>query len=188
MLRNLSYQKYDDDDAFYAVNGGDSLQGDDLSEQPDATREIRAATVASILRAVQNPANVLVKVSRRGPPPARIRGYATFARFLEGATPQQFERMLGFRDGVLQEGCNVYYLDPHDLKPDNIGPRYLSSWSAGVSPRDLHTLSQQAGVPVGYHRDYPVAPDPIFQFVIFRPEVSYFHLRVLQPNERFDGI
>lgn len=196
--RNLGYEKKNDpvgpyytdpDGPYYVVNTADPRDkdsaGDDLSDQPEATLELRAATISSILRTIQNPRNAVVKISMVGAARPKVRGYATFAHFLDGATLQQLETMLGYRSGVLQNGCNVYYLEPHDIKADNIGPRYLTSWSAGVSPRDLHNLSKQAGKPVGYHPNYPAASDPIFQFVIFRAEVGYRDLKVLQPGERF---
>jgi hypothetical protein len=164
---NNSAKKYDDDDAFHVENHAD-YTGDELDAHP-AIRELQEASRAVIPQAIRQPCNSVVKVAMLGPPKSKVRGYVTLARFLQGATTQQFERMLGFRDGVLSNGCVLYYVDAFALTADNIGPRYFSSWSAGVSPRDLQRVSEEAGADIKYHRNYPVASNPISQFVIFQP-------------------
>ena len=45
-------------------------------------------------------------------------------------------------------------------------PRGNSDWSAGVTPRDLHNLSNKHGVSVEYDPNYPPASDPVIQFKI----------------------
>jgi len=182
MQSQLRVATYDDDSGLYAENLADRAR-DPLDAHP-AIRELQVASRASILRGCQNPANVVVKVTAAGPHYAQVRGYATLARFIEGATPQQLEKLLGMRDGALSSGCRVYWVDAARLTADNIGPRYMTSWSAGVSPRDLEVLSQQAGKTVGYHRDYPAASDPIPQFVLYRP-VPALRSLVLAAGERF---
>jgi hypothetical protein len=181
----LGFRKYDDDDAFYVENFADSA-GDVLDPHP-AIRELQESSKRAILNAIQKPSNVVVKVSRLGPPRDEIKGYVTLERFVQGATPQALEKMLGFRAGVLADGCRVSYPEVSALTQNDIGPRYLTSWSAGVSPRDLHNLGEKAGAAVGYHRDYPAASDPIPQFVIFRL-VKVRSTRILHPGERLEAL
>ena len=182
-FRQLGVKPYDDDDAFYIVNQGD-YDGDLLDQHP-AINELQVASRASILRAIAKPGNVLVKVAMPGPHAEQVRGYVTLARFLAGATPEQLEGMLGFRQGALSKGCRVYTVDARQVTLDNVGPRYFTNWPAGVSPRDLERLGEKTGLAVGYHRDYPVAKDPIPQFVLFRP-VAVLGSMVVQPGERLD--
>jgi hypothetical protein len=182
MQSDLQFGRYDDDARLYVINPADKT-GDPLDNNA-AIQELQAASRASILRACQNPANVVVKVTLPGPHLPQVRGYVTLARYLQGATPGQFERMLGMRSGALSSGCRVYYVNGAAITADNIGPRYFSSWSAGVSPRDLDVLSRRAGAPVEYHRDYPPAADPIPQFVLYRP-VASFRSVPLAPTDRF---
>lgn len=186
-MLKLDYRVDDDDHAFYVVNKGDS-SGDDLSNLPDALRELRESTNALILQAARKPHNVVVKVrTRHRPPTSKVRGYATFAHFLQGATPRQFEKMLGFKEGALSDGCCLYYVDHLALTPDNIAPRGSSKWPGGVTPRDLQRMNDKLGVEGKYDPDYPPASDPIFQFVIFR-EVKARLARVLNDRDSFDDI
>jgi hypothetical protein len=184
-LKQLSYRRFDDDEAFYVENHADYV-GDELDTHP-AIRELQEASKSGILNAIRQPQNTVIKVALLGPPKSEVRGYVTLARFLEGATPEQFERMLGFRDGALGNGCLVYHVDPFAITADNIGPRYFTSWSAGVSPRDLERLSQAAGVNVQYNPSYPPASDPIPQFVLYR-EVRVLSSRVLQNSNVFENV
>jgi hypothetical protein len=55
--------------------------------------------------------------------------------------------MLGFRPGTSGSGCRIHTLDVSTLRPEDIGPPNLTSWSVGVSPRDLERLSDQQGFP-----------------------------------------
>jgi hypothetical protein len=179
----LSYKTYDDDEFFYVYNAGDYF-GDQLDPHP-AIRELQEASKATILQAIRKPENVVVKISMLGPHMQMVRGYATVERFLKGATPQQFEKRLGFKGGALNNGCRIYYIDSSALTSDNIGLRYFTSWSAGVSPRDLERLSKDSGLKVVYHRDYPSATDPIPQFVIFK-EARVLNSTVLYYGDRLE--
>jgi hypothetical protein len=163
----LDYAKYDDDHKVYIINNADA--GRDQIDPHPAIRELQVASQNAILRAARDPRNVVVKVAVGGTIRSEVRGYVTMARFLTGSTPQQFEKMLGFRDGALRSGCVVYHVDSFKLTIENIGPRAFSNWSAGVSPHDLQRLTESTGIPIHYHRDYPPAAEPIPQFVIFRP-------------------
>lgn len=182
-IGQLGFKKYDDDATFYIVNHGD-YDGDTLDAHP-AINELQVASRATILRAIAKPGNVLVKVAMPGPHAEKVRGYVTLSRFLIGATPEQFEGLLGFRKGALSNGCRIYTVDAGQVTFDNIGPRYFTNWPAGVSPRDLERLRDETGLPVDYHRDYPKAADPIPQFVLFRP-VAVLGSVLLQSSERFD--
>jgi hypothetical protein len=182
-LNQLNYRRFDEDDAFYVENHAD-FAGDQLDTHP-AIRGLQEASKSVILNTIRQPHNIVIKVALLGPPKSIVRGYVTLARFLQGATPQQFERMLGFRDGALANGCLVYHVDPFAVTADNIGPRYFTSWSAGVSPRDLQRLSEAAGVNVQYHPNYPAASDPIPQFVLYR-EVRVLSSRVLRSTDVYD--
>jgi hypothetical protein len=157
-------------------------KGGDPLDDNAAIRELQLASRAAILRACQN--DMVVKVSPSEAHRLQVRGYVTLARYLEDATPAQFERLLGMRAGALSAGCRVYHVDSTAITAENIGPRYTSSWSAGVSPRDLDAVSQRAGTPVGYHRDYPPASDPIPQFVLYR-EVPTLRSVALAAGDRF---
>lgn len=134
-----------------------------------AIEEMRTASRDAILRACRNPANSVVKVRSLEPHKAEAGGYVTLGRYLVGATPAQLEAKLGLAPGAYGGGCRIYQLDGSAITADNIGARYMTSWSAGVSPRDLAVLSDRAGEDVGYHPDYPPASDPVPQFVLFRP-------------------
>ena len=177
---------YDDDGFIYAENPGDK-QGDDLSNTHSAIREMRAQSVGIILKAVKKPHINVVKITKRGPPRNMVRGYVTTANFLQGATPRQFERMLGFRNGALKDGCMIYYVDDHFLRADNIAPRAFTDWPSGISPRELESRIRSAGKIVRYHPDFPPASDPIPQFVIHRPVPATLACS-LGPQQRFEHI
>jgi hypothetical protein len=183
-FKQLSYKKFDEDEAFYVENHADYVR--DEPDRHPAIRQLQEASKSGILNAVRQAHNTVIKVALVGPPKSMVRGYVTLARFLQGATPQQFERMLGFRDGALANGCLVYHVDPFAITADNIGPRYFTSWSAGVSPRDLQRLSEAAGVNVQYNPNYPAASDPIPQFVLYR-EVRVLSSRALQRTDVFEN-
>ncbi len=185
MPRDLTYEQYPDDSAYHVVNPADRT-GDRIDDHP-VIGELQRETRAGIWRAIRNPTNVAVKVTPLRPPMDRVKGYATVARFLLGRTPREFEDLLGMRKGVLGVGCRVFVLDATDIAEEDIGPRGFTSWSAGVTPRELHRLSERAGAPVGYHRDYPAAREPIPQFTLFRP-VKVRSSRFLRYDEIFDRV
>jgi hypothetical protein len=167
---SLTIAQYDDDAAFYVVNKADyeaglNALGDDA---PDIMKELRRETTEIILRTARKAGEQVVKVSMGTRPPAtKVKGYATFLRFIQGGSLAELERRLGFRSGALQTGgAYVYHLDPLALNASNVAPRGNSDWSAGVTPRDLHNLSQKTGKDVGYHKNYPPAAQPIIQFAI----------------------
>lgn len=166
----LEAKRYDDDDAYYVLNAADDPRGpgDRLDSVP-AIRDLQLASRQAILSGIRNGASPVTKVSVRLEMQHQVRGYVTLLRFIEGASLSELEQMLGFRNGALAGGCRLYRIDPLAIAADNIGPRYLSSWSAGVSPKDLDALSRSTGQAVEYHRDYPAASNPIPQFVLFRP-------------------
>jgi hypothetical protein len=178
----IRFRKYDDDEAFYVENLSDR-DGDQLDAHP-AIRELQEASRRTILAAVKKPFNLVAKVARGTGFVSLVSGYMTLARFLDGATPDALERMLGFRAGTLRPGCRVYIVDVSCVTADEIGPRYTSAWSAGVSPRQLALLSTAADTEVGYHRGYPPATDPIPQFTIFR-KCHVLSSQVLRNGERF---
>jgi hypothetical protein len=169
----LTIAQYDDDAAFYVVNKADydpALNALD-AEAPDIMKELRRDTIEIILRNARKAGEQLVKVSMAARPPAtKVKGYATFLRFIQGSSLADLEGTLGFRAGTLQStGAYVYQVDPLALNAKNIAPRGNSDWSAGVTPRDLDNLSRQTGKQIEYHRDYPAATRPIIQFAILEP-------------------
>ena len=169
----LTVAKYDDDAAFYVVNEADyqpHLNALDAGA-PDIMKELRRETIDIILRNARKTGEQVVKVAMGSRPPApKVKGYATFLRFLQGSGLAELEERLGFKTGALQRsGAYVYHIDPLTLKAENVAPRGNTDWSAGVTPRDLHNLSLKAGKPVAYHRDYPPAKQPIIQFAILEP-------------------
>jgi hypothetical protein len=170
---SLTIAQYDDDAAFYVVNKADydaSLNALD-DDAPDIMKELRRETTDIILRNARRAGEQVVKVSMGTKPPAtKVKGYATFLRFIKGSSLAELEGRLGFKAGALQTGgAYIYHVDPLALNADNVAPRGNSDWSAGVTPRDLHNLSQQTGKKVDYHRDYPPAAQPIIQFAILAP-------------------
>ena len=185
MPANLRFATYDNDSRLYVVNPAD--RAGDPSDAHPAIRQLQTASRAVILRACRNPDNVVVKVTDAGPHYTQVRGYVTLASFLKGANPQELERRLGMRSGALSGGCRVHQVDSRALTVDNIGPRYMTSWPAGVSPRDLDLLSQRVPRPVDYHRDYPPASEPIAQFVLYRP-VPTVRSVVLTGHDQFSHL
>jgi hypothetical protein len=166
----LSIAQYDDDAAFYVVNKADydaALNALD-DGAPDIMKELRRETIDIILRNARKAGEQVVKVSMGTRPPAtKVKGYATFLRFIQGSSLVELEGKLGFRSGALQTGgAYIYHVDPLALNASNIAPRGNSDWSAGVTPRDLHNLSQKTAKDVGYHKNYPPAAQPIIQFAI----------------------
>jgi len=179
-----SIGKYDDDDAYYAVNNADYDVGlNSTSGDPEIIKELRRATNDIIIRQAKVPGQFAVKVSvGLNQPRAKVKGYATFLHFIEGSSLNELEQKLGFKNGVLQQnGAYVYLIDALSLHQDNIAPRGNTNWSAGLSPRDLATLSEQYGKDVAYHRDYPAATHPIIQFAVLE-EVPYVGIRFVKPG------
>jgi hypothetical protein len=183
----LTIAQYDDDAAFYVVNKADydpSLNALD-DDAPDIMKELRRETIDIILRNARKAGERVVKVSMGTRPPAtKVKGYATFLRFIEGSSLAELEGKLGFKSGALQTGgAYVYQVDPLALNASNVAPRGNSDWSAGVTPRDLHNLSQKTGKDVGYHRNYPPAAQPIIQFAILE-EVPFLGApRFIKPGD-----
>ena len=168
----LNIKKYDDDDAFYVVNEADyDLSLNSTKGDPAIIQALRRETIDILLRTARAPEENVVKVAMGSKPPAnKVKGYATFLRFLEGSDLAELERRLGFKENVLQAGgAYVYKINPSLLNPGNIAPRGNTDWPGGVSPRDLYNVSQKHGVKVAYHRSYPPASSPIIQFVILEP-------------------
>jgi hypothetical protein len=168
----LSLAKYDDDDAYYVVNKADyEVRLNSVDGAPEIIQELRRETIEIILRQARTAGEQVVKVAMGSRPlSATVKGYATFLRFLNGSDLADLEKKLGFKAGVLQSGgAYLYHVNPLSLNTRNIAPRGNTDWSAGVTPRDLHNLSQTHGVSVGYHRNYPPAVQPIFQFAILEP-------------------
>ena len=140
-----------------------------VAGQPEALQNIRAATVEILLARARNAGDTVVKVTMNKPPCPAVKGYVTFLSQIAGSDLASLERKLGFRPGVLQQGAYVYSVDGSALHAGNIAPRGNSNWSAGVSPRDLDNLTKQVGAPVGYHKNYPPALDPVLQFTVLEP-------------------
>jgi len=161
--------KYDDDDAFYAANMADCDVGlNSTVGLPEIIKELRQATNEILIRQARKFGECAVKVTVGSkPPPAKVRGYATFLSLIKRSSLSELEMKLGFKSGALQShGAYVFQVDGLALKTDNVAPRGNTDWSAGLTPRDLYTLSKMSGAAVGYHRDYPSATQPILQFVI----------------------
>lgn len=182
----LDIKRYDNDDAFYAINRADyERELNSVLDAPAALQEFRRATNEIILRQARRSDRSVVKVAAASLPlRASVRGYATFLHLLNGCTMQMLEDRLGFRPGSLQTaGVYLYTVDSFALNESNIAPRGNTDWSAGITPRDLHNLSRQHGNEVGYHREYPAAKDPIIQFIILE-EVPYVGtIRCIRPGE-----
>lgn len=180
----LSIGKYDEDDAYYAVNNADYDVGlNSTSADPDIIKELRRASNDIILRQAKVPGQFAVKVSAGlNPPRAKVRGYATFLHFIQGSNLAELEQKLGFKSGVLQQnGAHIYLIDALSLQQGNIAPRGNTDWSGGMSPRDLATLSEQHGKAVANHRDYPPATRPIIQFAVLE-EVPHVGVRFVNPS------
>ena len=148
-------------------NQGDN-EGDDVASMTPAEREIRAETVGILLRAFKRKGDFYctkvrardqgtMEVGGRG----KVGGYVTFLKEVRDKTPREMEAMFGFAPGGLRSGAEVLLVE-EELTPDRIGPRYDTSWPAGVSPRDRSNLG------ASYNPSYPPAANPIFQCVIYR--------------------
>ena len=151
-----------------------SLRGEPPGFQ-EAMAELRRDTIESILRTARKPGEQVVKVAAvvdDKPPAGKIKGYATFERFLKGSAIAELEMKLGFAKGALANGAYIYAVDPLSLNLSNVVPEGYTDWSDGVTPRQLHTLSQKHGVKVTYDPRYPASPSPIIQFRIVE-EVPY---------------
>lgn len=172
---SLAVAKYDDDEAYYAVNLADREAALNSTEGlPEITKELRQATKEILLRQARKAGQCAVKVAvGASPVVARVKGYATFFSYIEGCTLAELEHRLGFRPGVLQQhGAYIYHVDGLALNSENIAPRGYTDWAAGITPRDLYNLSKQSDVAVANHRNYPSSTKPIPQFVILK-EVPY---------------
>jgi hypothetical protein len=184
---NLTIAQYDDEAAFYVVNKADydaAVNALDAGA-PEIMKELRRETIEIILRNARKAGEQVIKVSMAARPPAtKVKGYATFLRFIQGSSLADLEGTLGFRAGALQTtGAYVYHVDPLALNANNIAPRGNSDWSAGVTPRDLDNLSRQAGKQIEYHRDYPPATRPFIQFAILAPVPVLGAPRVIKTGE-----
>lgn len=182
---HLKVEKYNDEDAYYAVNLADyDASLNSTNGFPEIMKELRQATLEIILRQARKPGQSAVKVAVGArPPTAKIKGYATFLRFIKGCTLSEMEQRLGFKSGVLQEhGAYIYKVDGFSLNTENIAPRGNTDWSAGITPRDLYNLSQESGKLVGNHRDYPSATKPIFQFQIIKDVPYVGEPRFIKPG------
>jgi hypothetical protein len=168
----MKFEKYTDSDDYYGVNEADyDASLNSLAGAPPIMQELRQGTIDILLRQASNEGQSVVKVTS-GLVAVRpqVKGYATFLSQVKGSNLAELEQKLGFKAGVLQvNGAYIYTVNPLALNPGNIAPRGNTDWSAGLSPRDLHNLSNVAGVTVGNHRDYPAATKPILQFTILEP-------------------
>jgi hypothetical protein len=153
----------------------DSLRGERLGFH-EAMTELRRDTIESILRTARKPGEQVVKVAAvadpKEPPLAKVKGYATFLRFLKGSGIAELEVKLGLAKGKLANGAYLYAVDPLSLNLSNVVPEGYTDWSDGVTPRELHNLSQKHGVTVTYDPRYPASASPIIQFRIL-DEVPY---------------
>ena len=134
----------------------------------EAMTELRRDTIEIILRTARKPGEQVAKVVA-GDQPVRqtVGGYATFLRFLKGDGMAELENKLGFASGTLtRHGAYIYIVDPFSLNASNVVPEGYTDWSDGVTPRELHNLSQRSGVDVTYNPRYPAASAPIIQFRI----------------------
>jgi hypothetical protein len=71
-LKQLSYRRFDDDEAFYVENHADYV-GDELDTHP-AIRELQQASKSGILNAIRQPQNTVIKVQSCTARPAEKRG------------------------------------------------------------------------------------------------------------------
>src|SRR5688572_30116278 len=141
--------------------------------EKEVMSELRRETIDIILRNARKPGEQVVKVVEGDKPVAsKVRGFATFLRFLKGSGMAELEAKLGFAKGALSTGAHIYNVDPLALNATNVVPEGYTDWSDGVTPRELHNLSQKRGVAVTYDPKYPASTDPIIQFRIL-DEVPY---------------
>jgi len=156
-----------------------------VADAPEALRDIRRDTIETLLRVARKPGEQVVKVVAKSDDlPATVSGYVTFLRFLEGSTCSDLEKKLGFKPGALSSGAHIFNVDALALNADNIVPRGNSDWSAGVTPRDLHNLSNKHGVTVEYDPSYPPASEPVIQFRILTAVPFIGRPRFIKPGER----
>ncbi|MBN9559210.1 MAG: hypothetical protein J0H14_00585 [Alphaproteobacteria bacterium] len=168
------------------VNDGDIL-GDDLASMSVAEREIREATVGILLNMFRRQGEfTCTKVRARGVSATplgsdlEVSGYVTILRDILGKSPRKLEGTLGFATGGLSAGAEVLFVSS-ELVAEQIGPRYMTSWSAGASPQDLWQLGAKP------HPSYPPASDPIFQCVIYRNRPARGRLMAsLGPDQVFN--
>lgn len=161
-----------DKQTFNAVNHADDPAYKQLNAieavAPPIMHELREATVKLLIARARKPGESVVKIRAVSlAVVSKVRGYVTFGSCLQGASLAEAEDRLGFKAGVLQaHGAHVYRVDPFALTLTNIAPRGTSAWSGGITPRDLHNLSQEAGKEVSYHPNYPSARASILQFFL----------------------
>jgi hypothetical protein len=153
-----------------------SLKGASSTEMEVMT-ELRRDTIDIILRTAHKPGEQVVKVvagdnAVTATVPIKVRGFVTFLRFLKGSGLAELETKLGFAKGALSMGAYIYNVDPFALNATNVVPEGYTDWSDGVTPRELHNLSQKHGVPVTYNPKYPASSAPIIQFRILE-DVPY---------------
>ena len=127
------------------VNDGDR-RGDDLNSMSAAEQEFRKATVEILLNMFRRQGEfTCVKTRARrtsGAPLGSywdVSGYVTILRDILGKSPRQLEGTLGFAPGGLSTGAEILFVSS-ELTAKQIGPRYMTSWSAGASPQDLWRL------------------------------------------------
>jgi hypothetical protein len=165
----------------------DSLRGEPVGFE-EAMTELRRDTIESILRTARKPGEKVVKVAAvadpNAKPLAKVKGFATFLRFIKGSNITELKDKLGLaKDELSKYGAYIYTVDPFSLNLSNVVPEGYTDWSDGVTRRELHNLSQKHGVDVTYHPDYPASSSPIIQFRILE-EVPYIgQPRFLKPGE-----
>ena len=184
---DLKALQYDDDPAWYAANLSDRIGAkNDFAGGPAALNELRQATIGIILaRARRAEVQVVKVVPASASVWPQVGGYLTFLDQLSpGSTLDELEDQLGFRRGALIDGARLYTIDATSLTPHNVAPRYTSAWSAGISPRDLDNIERDSGHKVDYHRDYPAAKRPVFQFVLLERVTPAGPPRTIPPGGR----
>jgi hypothetical protein len=161
----------------------DSLSGERRPFQ-EAMTELRRDTVEIILRNARKPGEYVVKVVDGSEPlRPKVRGFATFLRFLAGSGIAELERKLGLRSGALAHGAHIYTVNPLALNFSNVVPEGYTDWSDGVTPRELQNLSQKQATAVTYDPNYPASPEPIIQFRIL-DDVPYIgQPRFVRPGQ-----
>lgn len=181
-------KRYKNGLGYYAENPADeNAELDKLHGYPDAILEFRRGTVELLLNHARRPEVSVAKVvSGAEPVFDRVYGYVTFLSCIEGADLAELEKRLGFRTGVLtSRGAHLYRVDPSALTSKNVAPRGNTDWSAGITPRDLDSLTKTVGETVEHHREFPAAEIPIIQFRIHWPPVPCLGApRFLKDNDR----
>jgi len=181
-------QEYSDDPAsWYAANLSDRIGSKNhFVGGPAALNELREATIGIILaRARRSGVQVVKVVPATAKVWPKIGGYMTFLdQLAPGSTLDEIEDQVGFRRGALADGARLYTIAATSLRSDNLAPRYTSAWSAGISPRDLENIERDSGHKVDYHRDYPPATRPVFQFVLLERVTPTGPPRMIPPGGR----